>query len=84
MEDLLTAVRAQIARWELEDHALAATAVDIARRLQHPRTSPTAAAMLHGRLIECLEKLEALAPPQEAQDTVAALAQEYEGLRAVK
>ncbi|MFD0902343.1 hypothetical protein [Actinomadura sediminis] len=79
------AVRAQLAKWGLEGSAEGAAALDIADRLANTEgLRPAAAAMLHAQLRTLLADLRKLAPPEEADDGVAALQDEYNGLRAVQ
>jgi hypothetical protein len=83
--DLETAVRDQLAAWKLSGSPEGAAVQDIAHRLAHTEDlRPAAAAMLHAQLRSLLVDLRKLAPPVEADDGVADLQNEYEGLRAVK
>lgn len=62
---LVEAVRADLARWGVQDTALAACALDLARRLEEPGVRPAAASMLHKELRCALGELMAVAEPQE-------------------
>lgn len=85
MSDLEQAVRTQLAKWGLDGTAEAAAALDIADRLANTEDlRPAAAAMLHAQLRSQLADLRKLAPPEESADGVAALQDEYNGLRAVQ
>lgn len=84
MGDLVNSVRNQVQKWGLENTAYAVAAVAVAQLLEHPKTSPTAAAMLHGRLKEYLDVLAAQAPPEEVHDSVTELAEKVKKLRAVQ
>jgi len=67
---LAPAVRAEVERWQVQDSALAACALDLARRLSEPGVRPAAAAMLHKELRSALVELAAQATPQRAADPV--------------
>jgi len=84
--ELEAALRADLERWgaTVADSALAAAALDTARRLDTPGVSPSAASLLHGQLRQYLADLRDLAPPKEDDDEVADLQAEYQGLRAVQ
>lgn len=69
---LVTAVRGDLERWQIPaDSALAASALDLARRLSETGVRPAAAAMLHAQLRATLADLAKLAVPvPEAADPV--------------
>lgn len=62
---LVAAVHADLKRWGVEGTALAACALDLARRLEEPGVRPAAASMLHKELRCALTELQGLAEPQE-------------------
>jgi len=62
--DLVKAVEADLKRWQV-DGALAASALDLARRLGEPNIRPAAASMLHAQLRATLTELAKLAVPEE-------------------
>lgn len=62
--DLVKAVEADLKRWQV-DGALAASALDLARRLSEPNIRPAAASMLHAQLRATLTELAKLAVPEE-------------------
>ena len=80
---LLAAVRADLERWgpEVAQSALAAGALDLARRLNGRSVSPTAASLLHAQLRTTLLELAKLAPTPEESDGVTDLAAEREARR---
>lgn len=80
---LIDSVRADLERWGLQvaQSAMAAAALDLARRLGDPKLTPTPAAMLHTQLRAVLELLEARAPKPEVSDGVTDLAAEREARR---
>jgi hypothetical protein len=67
--DLVKAVEADLKRWQV-DGALAASALDLARRLSEPNIRPAAASMLHAQLRATLTELAKLAVPEEAGDAL--------------
>ncbi len=78
-------MREQLQEWGLLTSAEGAAALDIAHRLANTEDlRPAAAAMLHAQLRTFLADLRKLAPPAEADDEVADLQSQYEGLKAVQ
>lgn len=55
---------------ELADSALAATAVAMAKEIEHPFNSATSKSMCARVLADTLETLRELAPPQKAKDRI--------------
>lgn len=78
MGPLVQAVTADLERWglEVQSTALAASALDLARRLDEPGIRPAAASMLHAQLRATLADLAKLAPAAPVQDGVTDLAAE--------
>lgn len=64
------AVRADLDRWGLAGTGLAASALDLARRLDRPKVAPTPASMLHSQLRATLLDLRKLAPTEKTNDKV--------------
>lgn len=67
---LVEAVQADLDRWgeSVADTALAASALDLARRLDEKGVRPAAASMLHTQLRATLLDLAKLAPPAAEND----------------
>lgn len=62
---LVSAVQADLTRWQIaEDTALAASALDLAKRLGESGIRPAAASMLHAQLRATLTELAKLAVPE--------------------
>jgi hypothetical protein len=80
---LIDAVRADLERWgpEVAQSAMAAAALDLARRLSDPKLTPTPAAMLHTQLRAALELLEERAPAPEVADDITDLTAERKARR---
>ncbi|MBC6458412.1 hypothetical protein [Actinomadura sp. HBU206391] len=72
MGKLVDAVQADLDRWgpAVAETALAASALDLARRLDTPDVTPTPASMLHAQLRATLADLQKLAPDQSASDEI--------------
>lgn len=72
MGDLESAVQRDLDRWgeEIATSALAAAALDTARRLDVENVSPSAASLLHGQLRQYLADLRELAPAGEEADDI--------------
>ncbi|MFI7643729.1 hypothetical protein [Nonomuraea sp. NPDC049400] len=80
------AILADLAKWRIsEDSSLAASALDLARRLDVPDVRPAAASMLHAQLRMTLAELVKMAAPvepeQEKKDPVDELASRREDRR---
>ena len=66
---MVSAVRADLRRWQIAaDTALAASALDLAERLEEADIRPAAASMLHAQLRATLTELAKLAVPEAKQD----------------
>ncbi|WP_433469567.1 hypothetical protein [Spirillospora sp. CA-128828] len=76
MGDLEKALRADLERWgpEVADTALAAAAIDAARRLDSPGVSAASASLMHGQYRQYLADLRELAPSGEEADEIDDLA----------
>jgi hypothetical protein len=61
---------------EVADSALAASAVALAREIEHPFNSATSKSMCAGKLHEALDRLRELAPPKQEDDRIEDLAAE--------
>lgn len=80
------AVLADLAKWRIDENtSLAASALDLARRLEAAEVRPAAASMLHAQLRMTLTELVKLAnpvaPEQEKKDPVDELASRREDRR---
>lgn len=65
---MVSAVRADLQRWQIAaDTSLAASALDLAERLQEADIRPAAASMLHAQLRATLGELAKLAIPEAKQ-----------------
>lgn len=84
MADLETALRADLERWgeEVARTALAAAALDTARRLDAPKVSAASASLLHGQLRQYLSDLRELAPAPEDSDAIDEIAERRRRRRA--
>lgn len=76
---IVAALLKDFERWgpELAGTALAASALDMARTLDDPDTSPTPRSMLHAQLRLTLVELEKLAPEEENEDAVTQAQREW-------
>ncbi|WP_433225577.1 hypothetical protein [Actinomadura formosensis] len=84
MGELETALRADLKRWgpEVEGSALAAAALDAARRLDAPGVSAASASLMHGQYRQYLADLRELAPSGEEADEIDELTERRRNRRA--
>lgn len=84
MGELEKALRADLERWgpEVEGSALAAAALDAARRLDAPGVSAASASLMHGQYRQYLADLRQLAPSGEESDEIDDLAERRRKRRA--
>lgn len=82
--DLERALRVDLERWgpEVADTALAAAAIDAARRLDAPGVSAASASLMHGQYRQYLADLRELAPASEEGDEIDEVAEQRRRRRA--
>lgn len=80
---LRSSVQDQLTEWGLERSPEGAAALGIVGRLEVEDLRPAAAAMLHAQLRAIVADLRKLAPEKPAEDDVADLQRDFQGLKAV-